>query len=70
MPLLGALVLFGIFTANVVFGATGGSQFMGDVAEMLVLLATAVMFVVAILKSEAAARNNADSTTKSKGRTS
>lgn len=70
MPLFGAFVLFGIFTANVVLGAAGGSQFMGDVSEMLVLMATAVMFVIAILKSEAAAQDNASSATKSKGRTS
>ncbi|WP_439155090.1 hypothetical protein [Yoonia sp.] len=56
MPLLGAIILFCIFTANVGLGAMGGSPFLGNVGEMLVLVAAAVMFVVAILKSEAATR--------------
>lgn len=43
------------FVANVVMGATGGSSFVGDVGEMLLLLAASVNFVVAILKREAAA---------------
>nr|WP_296375567.1 hypothetical protein [Yoonia sp.] len=61
MRLFGALILFCVFIANVFLGATGGSQFLGDVAEMLVLMGTAVMFVVAILKSEADAKKDANS---------
>lgn len=59
MPLFGAIILFCIFTANVVLGAMGRTPFVGNVGEMLVLVAAAVMFVAAILKSEAAARKKA-----------
>ena len=56
MPLLGALICFGVFTANVALGSAGRGAFMGDVGEMLVLSATAVFFVIAILKKEADAK--------------
>lgn len=56
MPLIGAIVLFAIFALNVGMGAMSGSAFMGDVAEMLVLIGTAVLFVVAIIQKEADAK--------------
>lgn len=54
MPLIGAIVLFSIFAINVGLGSMTGSAFLGDVSEMLVLFATAILFVVAIIKREAA----------------
>lgn len=44
-----------VFLSNVVIGASGRSPFLGDVAEMLCLLAAALCFVVTILGREAAA---------------
>lgn len=56
MPLLGAIIMFSIFAVNVGLGSMGATTFLSDVGELLVLLATAVLFVVAILRSEAAAK--------------
>lgn len=53
MWLLGSILLFAVFAANVATGASSGSPFMGDVGEMLVLFAASALFVVAILKKEA-----------------
>ena len=46
-------LFFAVFALNVVLGAFWGSAFLGDVGEMLVLLAASASFVVAILKKEA-----------------
>lgn len=56
MPLFGAIIMFSIFAVNVVLGSMGATPFLGNVGELLVLLATAVLFVIAILRSEAAAK--------------
>jgi hypothetical protein len=40
------------FTANVVTGALGDAPFVGNVAEMVVLLAAAIAFVVGVLQRE------------------
>ena len=56
MFLESAPALFLIFVANVVLGATGNSQYMGDVGEMLTLFAASIAFVAAILRREAAAK--------------
>jgi hypothetical protein len=53
MWLLGSILLFTIFVANVAMGAFAGSPFMGDVHEMLVLFASSTLFVAAILGKEA-----------------
>lgn len=55
-----SLLLFIIFAVNVALGATYGSAFLGDVGEMLVLLAASAVFVVAILKKEADRKNEED----------
>lgn len=49
-----ALLLFASFGANVVLGSMGIGGFLGDVSEMLVLLAASITFVAAILQKEAA----------------
>jgi type IV secretory pathway VirB2 component (pilin) len=54
MPYLVALVLVAAFTANVVFGAVGQERFVGNVGEMLILFAAAI---VGILRSEARAKS-------------
>jgi len=62
MFLTTALLLFAIFTLNVVLGSYWNAPFFGDVNEMLTLLAASIAFVAAILKREAAklrtAKNN------------
>ena len=54
MALLLCGLAFAVFCGNVVAGALFSSPFMGDVAEMLTLLTSSVLFVVAILSREAA----------------
>ncbi|MBD3677329.1 MAG: hypothetical protein HUJ27_02895 [Rhodobacteraceae bacterium] len=56
MALLAAAALFTIYFVNVAFGAFVGTPFFGDVAEMLLLGAASVCFVIAILKEEADAK--------------
>lgn len=51
-----AAILFAIFFANVCLGAFTGNAFMGDVGEMLTLLAASIAFVAAILKAETKAK--------------
>ena len=51
--LLGALIVFALFFTNVALGAARAGAFAGDVAEMLMLLASAVLFVVGVLQREA-----------------
>lgn len=50
--LLLALAGFLIFFADVALGAMRAGDFLNDIAEMLTLLAVAVMFVVGILTKE------------------
>ncbi len=59
MFLAGSIIVFCIYFTNVALGAFAGRAFLGDVGEMLVLFAASILFVVAILKREAA-RNNED----------
>ncbi len=54
MFLIGAFALFVVFLTNVLVGAFGGTQFLGDVGEMLLLYGASLAFVVAILQREAA----------------
>ena len=54
MFLLVAAALFGVFAANVLVGSSGGTAFLSDVGEMLMLLGASSPFVVAVLRSEAA----------------
>ena len=49
-----ALLLFAIFGSNVILGSMGMGGFLGDVSEMLILLAASITFVAAILQKEAA----------------
>ena len=61
MALILSALLFLAFFANVVSGAYFGGVFLGDVAEMLLLGAAAVVFVIAILKLEADEKSRQDS---------
>ncbi|WP_109312496.1 hypothetical protein [Ruegeria sp. AU67] len=54
MFLATSALVFAIYFANVALGAFANSAFLGDVGEMLVLFAASILFVVAILKKEAA----------------
>lgn len=47
-----AACVFIIFFTNVAFGAFASGGFLGDVQEMLVLLAASILFVAGILKRE------------------
>ncbi len=51
--LLGALFCFAVFFANVTSGALDAGVFLGDLAEMLLLLAASLLFVVGVLIREA-----------------
>ena len=53
MFLAASIIVFAIYFANVTMGAFGSGVFLGDVWEMLVLFAAAILFVVAILIREA-----------------
>jgi hypothetical protein len=53
MSLVIAALLFTVFALNVALGAFWNAAYLGDVGEMLVLLAASTTFVVAILKKEA-----------------
>jgi len=53
LALIGALTLFVLFFTNVSMGAAGHGVFMGDVAEMLVLFGSSVLFVIGVLIREA-----------------
>jgi hypothetical protein len=56
MALIGAFVLFVVFAVNVGMGSMTGTTFLSDIPEMLVLFATAILFVVGIIKKEADAK--------------
>ncbi len=58
MYLIVAVVLFVVFVTNVALGAFAGTPFLGDVGEMLTLFAASIVFVVAILRREEAAKNS------------
>lgn len=53
MALTLAVVFFAAFVANVIVGSIGNAPIVGDVGEMLLLLAASASFVVGILKREA-----------------
>ena len=57
MFLAASLVVFVVYFANVALGAFAGRVVFGDVGEMLVLFAAAILFVVGILKKEADRKN-------------
>lgn len=61
MFLLSSFAVFVVFFANVALGAFADSAFLGDVGEMLVLFFASVLFVVAILKKEAARAQSGES---------
>ena len=56
MFLVASFLVFALFFLNVALGASAGIGFLSDVQEMLVLFAAAILFVVAILKKEADAK--------------
>ena len=56
--LIVAGVLFVIFGLNVVLGSMGGPQFLGDLGELLVVLASVVFFVIAIIQRENSEKKN------------
>ena len=60
MFLAASAIVFVLYFANVALGAFAGSAFLGDVGEMLVLLAASILFVVAILIKEAERKEKSD----------
>ena len=52
MYLLISIGLFLLFVANVAMGSVNGQSLLGDVSEMLLLMAVAVFFVAAILRAQ------------------
>lgn len=61
MFLAASILVFAVYFANVALGAFANSAVLGDVGEMLVLFAAAILFVVAILQSEAVRNQKDDS---------
>ncbi len=61
MFLAAAVIVFGLYFANVALGAFTGGAVLGDTGEMLVLLTATILFVVAILKKEADRKKNGGS---------
>lgn len=61
MAFIIALILFLTFTANVAVGAIGDGPIVGNVGELLMLLAASTSFVVGILQQEAQAKKSAKS---------
>jgi len=64
LPLIGSLIVFLVYFANVAIGAAGLDAPLGDVAEMLCLLAFSVLFVIGVLEREAASARSATTTTR------
>ena len=60
IALLGALILISAFFGNVALGAFGAGSVLGDVTEMLMLFAAAILFVIGVLAREAAEKNGRD----------
>ena len=58
--IIAALFVLG-FVANVVIGSMTGTPIVGDVAEMCLLFAGSIAFVVAILKREAVEKDSTNS---------
>ena len=54
--LWGAAVVFLIFLLNVMLGSAGTPMFLGDVGEAVTLVIAVILFVIGILRAEAAAR--------------
>lgn len=54
LALLAAGVLFAAYFSNVAFGALGNKPLLNDIQEMLTLLASSILFAVAVLQFEAA----------------
>lgn len=48
--------LFLLFIVNLLFGTFGGEAFLSSIGEMLLLLATSIIFVIALLREEAIAK--------------
>jgi hypothetical protein len=59
MFLIASILVFALYFANVALGAFADAAIFGDVGEMLILFAATILFVVAILQSEAV-RNETD----------
>lgn len=61
MFLAASIVVFALFFANVALGAFADAAVFGDVGEMVILFAASILFVVAILQSEAVRKQKNDS---------
>ena len=55
--LIGALAVFLVFLANVTVGAADGVGFIGRTGELVLIIATSILFVVGTLLSEASAKS-------------
>jgi hypothetical protein len=58
--LVASLICFLIFFGNVAVGAAGIGAYLGDIAEMLMLVAASVFFVIGILAREASVQDKQD----------
>lgn len=56
--LIGSLICFLAFFGNVALGASGRAAPLGDVAEMLTLFLSSLLFVAGVLQQEAARKRD------------
>ena len=61
MFLIASILVFALYFTNVALGAFADAAIFGDVGEMLILFAATILFVVAILQSEAVRNETNDS---------
>ncbi len=59
--LIFSAVMFIIFGTNVVLGAMGSPQFLGDLGELLFVILSVIFFVIAIIQREAKQKASAGS---------
>ena len=63
VSLAATLCVFLVFLANVLAGAFWNARFLSDVGEMVTLVLTSVIFVIAIILSEQRAKQKAQKKT-------
>lgn len=53
-----SFLIFVLYVGHVVLGSFWGISLVGDIGELLLLICTSVLFVVAILHAEASAKSD------------
>lgn len=53
-----AILSFALFMGHIFMGSVWGASIVGDVGELIILLFTSVLFVIAILQAESSATSD------------